>query len=174
MRILFSLIFSALFLSACAPSAGTSGLSPIELADSDKIATIEAGKTSYVAVMYYANEFGFPKNEYDKLFDLDFDAARDGEREVFWLQHKSSAVPTGWRANMHAVRAVRNIDRTEKSNGNITVYYFNRVKIIYAIQVPAGTKPGRQNLLIRVKDNLLASSVKEYDTPVRVNVVAAK
>jgi hypothetical protein len=162
MRILFSLIFSALFLSACAPSAGTSGLSPIELADSDKIATIDA------------NEFGFPKNEYDKLFDLDFDAARDGEREVFWLQHKSSAVPTGWRANMHAVRAVRNIDRTEKSNGNITVYYFNRVKIIYAIQVPAGTKPGRQNLLIRVKDNLLASSVKEYDTPVRVNVVAAK
>ena len=174
MRMLFNLIFTALLLSGCAPSAGTTGLSPIELADSDKIANIEAGKTSYVGVMHEANEFGFPQNEYDKLFDLDFDAARDGEREVFWLQHKSSAVPTGWRANMHAVRAVRNIARTEKTDSNITVYYYNRVKIIYAISVPAGTKPGRQNLVIRVEDNLLASSVKEYDTSVRVNVVAAQ
>jgi hypothetical protein len=171
MRILFGLIVATLLFSGCAPSAGTSGLSPIELTDSDKVATVEAGKTSYVAVMHYGNEFGFPKSAYDKLFDLDFQGARDGEREVFWLQHKTSFVPDGWRANMHAVRAVRNIDRTDST---ITVYYFNRVKIIYAIQIPADAKPGRQNLLIRVKDNLNTASGKEFDTSVRVNVVAAK
>jgi hypothetical protein len=173
MRILFSLI-AALLFTACAPSAGTSGLSPIELKDSNKIATVEAGKTVYVAVMHYGSEFGFPKSEYDKIFDLDFQGARDGEREVFWLQHKSSVVPDGWRANMHAVRAVRNIDRTDKTDSTITVYYYNRVKIVYAIQIPADATPGQNSLLIRVKDNLNAGSQKEFDTFVRLEVVAAK
>ena len=174
MRILVGLIVATLLLTACAPSAGTSGLSPIELSDSDKIASVEAGKTTYVAVMHYGNEFGFPKGAYDKLFDLDFQGARDGEREVFWLQHKTSFVPDGWRANMHSVRAVRNIDRTDTTDSTITVYYFNRVKIIYAIQIPTDAKLGRQNLLFRLKDNLNAASGKEFDTSVRVNVIAAQ
>jgi hypothetical protein len=174
MRILFSLILAALLFTGCAPSAGTSGLSPIELTDSSKIAKVEAGKTVYVAVMHYASEFGFTKSEYDKLFDLDFEGARDGEREVFWLQHKSSSVPEGWRANMHAVRAVRSIDHTEKTDSTIRVYYYNRVKIIYAMQIPVDATLGRQDLIIRVKDNLNLGSQKEFDTFVRLEVVAAK
>lgn len=174
MRILFSLLFTALLFTGCAPSAGTSSLSPIELESVDKIATVQAGTTTYVSVRHYASEFGFVKSDYDKLFDLDFEGARDGEREVFWLQHRSSTVPEGWRANMHAVRAVRNIDRTERTDSFITVYYFNRVKIIYVIQIPTDAKLGQQNLSIRVKDNLNPGSQKEFDTTIRVNVIAAK
>jgi hypothetical protein len=174
MRIVFSLIFAALLFTACAPSAGTSGLSPIELESANQIATVQAGTTTYVSVRHYASEFGFAKSDYDKLFDLDFQGARDGEREVFWLQHKSSTVPEGWRANMHAIRAVRNIDRTERTDSFITVYYFNRVKIIYAIQIPTDARLGQQNLTIRVKDNLNSGSQQEFDTTVRVNVVAPK
>jgi hypothetical protein len=173
MRIVFSLILAALLFTGCAPTAtGSSGLFPIQLDDPSKVATVQAGKRTYVAVRYAGAAFGFSRGDYDKIFDFNFDSPQDGEREVYWLQHKSSDVPEGWQANMHAVRAVRNIDSRNRDSNSTTVYFYNRVLLVYAIEIPNAAVPGRYDLTVTVKDNLQPSSTKEFNTTVRVNVVA--
>jgi hypothetical protein len=174
MRLCFSLVFVALFLSSCAPANnGSSVYFPILLDNEGQVASVVAGKRSYVAVRYGAAVFGFSKSDFDKEFDLNFRSPQDGEHEVFWLRYKSNDAPEDWRLNLHSVHAVRTIDRRDNDGQYITVYYYNRISLIYAVDVPADAAPGRHDFKVRIKDNVNPAPAREFDARLQLNVVAA-
>jgi len=140
--------FSALTLMACVPvSVGTSSENPVNVSDSGRV-TVAAGKTTYVVKTYPQSYFYLDNALFDKAVPIDFSNRNSAgyvnsqEVKVDWMNLQPVSVPIGWKIAVSEAKLVRAINQTT-TNSNLAyavetnVYFYNRVKVVYAITAPS-------------------------------------
>ena len=156
---LTALLFSSLVLSACAPAilggqasapvVSNTGLSPLHA---------KAGQTVYVQYTYPQTYLDVPDRHFDSLV-IDFEATNfvsgnvnSQETPAPWLSLTSKGLPATWQISLADAAVRKEIVKTSTSGRTTDVRYYNRVRVVYKVTLPADAR-GAELAELQFKDD---------------------
>ena len=143
LHFLFAPVLAAA-LAACAPATlGAGTLNPLVAATATTPAQVSPGQTVYVQYTYQAGELKIPESRYETL-TLSFNSRPAAGGEVSsprspagWLKMKATGLPAGWSVELADAYLTKAVSSSGLSGDTITVYYYNRVGVVYKVSAPA-------------------------------------
>ncbi|WP_027483836.1 hypothetical protein [Deinococcus pimensis] len=163
----------ALLLGACAPSVtGGSAQTPSSL-DVDDPVNIRPGESLYVAHTYPAPYFGIDNARMGEFVPVNFDDSdslgrvRNVSKDIVWFENVTTDAPAGWTVSLNRTVAEREMIKTETVGSTTKVNFYNRLKLVYKVAVPADAPVGPQAIKVVVTDR---AGVKKT-LPLLLNVV---
>lgn len=131
-------------LAACAPATvGAGTLNPILAATATTPAQVASGQTVYVQYTYQAGALNIPESRYEALtLGFTFRPPAGGEvssprSPAGWLKMKATGLPVGWNVELADAYLTKAVSSSGLSGDTITVYYYNRVNVVYRVSAPA-------------------------------------
>ena len=141
MKIVVALSVSLLFAS-CAPAVMGSQYSPYVATSALASAQATPGKTVYVQYDYSAGALAIPDAYFDNLI-INFDTrvtngdVASPETPANWLSMTPDGLPADWQISIDRALVRKEIVKTTLGSSDINVRYYDRLRVVYKIILPA-------------------------------------
>ncbi len=156
---LVALLSSSLVLSACAPAIlGGQASAPVVSNTALSPLHAKAGQTVYVQYTYPQTYLDVPDRHFDSLV-IDFGSTNfvngnvnSQETPAPWLSLTSKGLPATWQISIADAAVRKEIVKTSTSGYTTDVRYYNRMRVVYKVTLPADAS-GAELAELQFKDD---------------------